>query len=389
MDRTKVLSVCGVVLVAAVFLAAQYPPSSPAPAPPTPPAAAAPPFVPVPPVPPAAAGGMKPGTPPETPEPFSAFGGYEGGTTSYLGIDTQDVTPQRMAPLKLKEERGVEVLTVDQDAPAGKAGLKEHDVILEFNGTRVEGVENLRRMIHEVPPGRTATLSVSRDGKPMTFKVQLADKMQAMHMVGAHKIVIPRPVIPDFDFPSMDVMVQTSSSRSGVVVENLTPQLGEFFGARNGEGVLVRSVEKGSAAEAAGLKAGDVIVKVENERIADRGDWKSALRNHRRGKVNVGIIRDKKEQTISITMPEPKDDSSFEVAPFGDESEDWDSQTRVVAHLNADQAKQIREGAHNAQRQARQEMKKHADELKKANEEMQKMHREFKMDWNFDSDSEL
>lgn len=384
MDRTKLLSICGVVLVAALFLGAQLPPRSPSAAPPEPPTPAAPP---VPAVPPAA-GGMKPATPPETPEPFSGFGGYEGGT-SYLGIDTQDVTPQRMAPLKLKEERGVEVLTVDQDAPAGKAGLKEHDVILEFNGTRVEGVENLRRMIHEIPPGRTATLSVSRDGKPMIFKVQLADKMQGMHMAGAHKIVVPRPVIPDFDFPAMDVMVQTSSSRSGVVVENLTPQLGEFFGARNGDGVLVRSVEKGSAAEAAGLKAGDVIVKVESERIADRGDWKSALRNHRRGKVNVGIIRDKKEQNISITMPEPKDDSSFEVAPFGDESEDWDSQTRVVAHLNADQAKQIREAARNAQRQAQREMKKHAEELKKANEELQKMHREFKMDWNFDSDSEL
>src|SRR4051794_2636876 len=197
MDRTKLLSVCGVVLVAALFLGAQLPPSSPAPAPPPePPSPVASPEPPVSPVPPAAAGGMKPATPPETPEPFNGFGGYEGGT-SYLGIDTQDVTPQRMAPLKLKEERGVEVLTVDQDAPAGKAGLKEHDVILEFNGTRVEGVENLRRMIHEVPPGRTATLSVSRDGKPMTFKVQLADKMQAMHMAGAHRIVVPRPVIPD------------------------------------------------------------------------------------------------------------------------------------------------------------------------------------------------
>jgi serine protease Do len=385
MDRTKVLSVCGVVLVAALFLGAQFPPSSPAPAPPTPPVPAAPP---VPPVSPAAAGGMKSPTPPETPEPFSGFGGYEGGGTSYLGIDTQDVTPQRMAPLKLKEERGVEVLTVDQDAPAGKAGLKEHDVILEFNGTRVEGVENLRRMIHEIPPGRTATLSVSRDGKPMTFKVQLADKMQAMHMAGAHKIVVPRPVIPDFDFPSMDVMVQTSSSRSGVVVENLTPQLGEFFGARNGEGVLVRSVDKGSAAEAAGLKAGDIIVKVENERIADRGDWKSALRNHRRGKVNVGIIRDKKEQNISITMPEPKDDSSFGVTPFGDESDDWDAHTHVVAHLNSEQMKQIHDASRQAQRQVQQEMKKHAEEMKKATEEMQKMQREFKMDWNFDSDSD-
>jgi serine protease Do len=379
MDRTKLLSVCGVVLAAALFLGAQLPPSSPAPAPPEPPSPAAPP---VPALPPA---GMKPATPAEPPEPMGF--GYEGGT-SYLGIDTQDVTPQRMAPLKLKEERGVEVLTVDQDAPAGKAGLKEHDVILEFNGTRVEGVENLRRMIHEVPPGRTATLTVSRDGKPMIFKVQLADKTQAMHMNGAHKMVIPRPVIPDFDFPAMDVMVQTSSSRSGVIVENLTPQLGDFFGARNGEGVLVRSVEKGSAAEAAGLKAGDVIVKVENERIADRGDWKSALRNHRRGKVNVGIIRDKKEQTISITMPEPKDDSSFEVMPFGDGS-DWDAHTHVVAHLNSDQVKHIHEATRQAQQQVNQEMKKHADELKKANEEMQKMQREFKMDWSFGPDSEL
>ena len=223
----------------------------------------------------------------------------------------------------------------------------------------------------------------------MLFKVQLADKGQAMHMSGTRKIMIPRPVIPDFDFPAVDVMVQTSGSRSGAVVENLTPQLADFFGARNGEGVLVRSVEKGSAAEAAGLKAGDVIVRVENEHITDRGDWKTALRNHRRGKVSVGIIRDKKEQTISITMPEPKDDSSFQGTGFGDESEDWDSQTRVVAHLSADQAKQIQEAARNAQRQVRQEMKKHADELKKANEEMQKMQRNFKMDWNFEPDSEL
>jgi serine protease Do len=382
MTRTRLIYGGGLILAAALFMGAQLPPSTPAlPAPPEPPAA------PVPATP--AAGAMKPTAPVEPVEPLGAFGGFEGGTSSYLGIDTQDVTPQRVAPLKLKEERGVEVLTVDQDAPAGKAGLKEHDVILEFNGTKVEGVEHLRRLIHEIPPGRTASIAVSRDGKPMLFKVQLADKGQAMRMSGSRKIMIPRPVIPDFDFPAVDVMVQTSGSRSGAVVENLTPQLGDFFGARNGEGVLVRSVEKGSAAEAAGLKAGDVIVRVETEHITDRGDWKTALRNHRRGKVSVGIIRDKKEQTISITMPEPKDDSSFEVAPFGDESEDWDSQNRVVAHLNADQAKQIHEAARNAQRQVRQEMKKHADELKKANEEMQKMQRNFKMDWNFVPDSEL
>src|SRR6266850_1715794 len=384
MTRTDLLYGGGLILSAALFMGAQLPPSSPAPAPPEPPAA---PMAPEPPAP--AAGAMKPMPAPEPIDPFSGFGGYEGGS-SYLGIDTQDVTPQRMAPLKLKEERGVEVLTVDQDAPAGKAGLKEHDVILEFNGSKVEGVEHLRRMIHEIPPGRTATVAVSRDGKPMLFKVQLADKGQAMRMSGSRKIMIPRPVIPEFDFPAVDVMVQTSGSRSGAVVENLTPQLGDFFGARNGEGVLVRSIEKGSAAEAAGLKAGDVIVRVENERITDRGDWKTALRNHRRGKVSVGIIRDKKEQTISITMPEPKDDSSFEVMPFGtDETEEMDAHPHVVAHLDREQVRQVREATRHAQQQVKQEMKKQAEELKKHGEEMKKMQREIKMDWNFGTDSEL
>src|SRR3954468_16695553 len=153
MTRTQLIYGGGLILTAALFMGAQLPPATPSsPAPPEPPAA------PMAPEPPAAAGAMKPAAPVEPVEPFAGFSGFEGGTSSYLGIDTQDVTPQRVAPLKLKEERGVEVLTVDQDAPAGKAGLKEHDVILEFNGTRVEGVENLRRMIHEVPPGRTATL---------------------------------------------------------------------------------------------------------------------------------------------------------------------------------------------------------------------------------------
>jgi len=384
MTRTQLIYGGGLILSAALFMGAQLPPSSPAPAPPEAPVA---PVTPEPAAP--AAGAMKPTPAPEPIDPFSGFGGYEGGS-SYLGIDTQDVTPQRMAPLKLKEERGVEVLTVDQDAPAGKAGLKEHDVILEFNGSKVEGVEHLRRMIHEIPPGRTATVAVSRDGKPMLFKVQLADKGQAMRMSGSRKIMIPRPVIPEFDFPAVDVMVQTSGSRSGAVVENLTPQLGDFFGARNGEGVLVRSIEKGSAAEAAGLKAGDVIVRVENERITDRGDWKTALRNHRRGKVSVGIIRDKKEQTISITMPEAKDDSSFEVMPFGtDETEEMDAHPHVVAHLDREQVRQVREATRHAQQQVKQEMKKQAEELKKHSEEMKKMQREIKMDWNFGTDSEL
>src|SRR5256885_1083141 len=111
--------------------------------------------------------------------PFGEAFGYsseEGGGSSYLGVDTRDVTTDRLSALQLKEERGVEVTMVDQDAPAGKAGIKEHDVILTMNGANIESGAQLRRMIHETPPGRVVNFGISRDGQPLTIKVQLSDK---------------------------------------------------------------------------------------------------------------------------------------------------------------------------------------------------------------------
>src|SRR5271166_1709354 len=104
------------------------------------------------------------------------FSSEDFGGGSYLGVDTRDITPDRLAALHLKDERGVEVTMVDQDAPAGKAGLKEQDVILTLNSTDVQSVEQLRRMIRETPPGRVVTLGVSRGGQMMTIKVELADR---------------------------------------------------------------------------------------------------------------------------------------------------------------------------------------------------------------------
>src|SRR3984957_7587001 len=112
------------------------------------------------------------------------FSSEESGTSSYLGVDISDVTTERLSALKLKEEKGVEVTMVDQDAPAGKAGIKEHDVILSMNGTAIESEVQLKRMIRETPPGRVVTFGISRDGQPVTVKVQLADKGKEFAMAG-------------------------------------------------------------------------------------------------------------------------------------------------------------------------------------------------------------
>ncbi len=242
---------------------------------------------------------------------------YLGGG-SYLGVDTRDITPDRLGPLQLKDEQGVEVTMVDQDAPAGKAGLKEHDVILSINGEQVESVEQLRRLIREIPEGRVITIGISRAGQPMTLKAQLADRKAFTQPAGEFHLAMPpvppMPPMPDFDMP-VSIVIVHSSIRSGLMVENLTSQLADFFGVKDGHGVLVRSVEKGSNAEKAGFHAGDVITRVNGETISDAGDFNHAVHNGKDNRVSVGIIRDKKEQTLTLKLPE-----RGEAAPLREES---------------------------------------------------------------------
>ncbi len=250
--------------------------------------------------------------------------GYSSDDTEpapYLGVDTRDITPDRLSALNLKDEQGVEVTMVDQDAPAGKAGLKEQDVILNVNSTPIQSVEQLRRVIREIPVGRVITLGISRKGQQMTLKAQLADRSKefaynyapksfkftmpeipAIPAVPAIPAIPAVPAMPDMDYP-VSVVVVHSWMRSGLMVENMTPQLGEFFGAKSGQGVLVRSVEKGSRAEKAGFHAGDVIVKTNGEPINDAGDFSRALRSRKDNSATITILRDKKEQTLTLTLP--------------------------------------------------------------------------------------
>src|SRR5580698_3949933 len=124
----------------------------------------------------------------------------EGGSGSaYLGGDIADVSAERLGALKLKEEHGAEITMVDEDAPAGKAGLHEHDVVLSLNGTAIDSAAQLRRMIKETPAGRVVALGISRDGQPMTIKVQLADRHKSMAWEPNVNVEIPKIEIPKPD----------------------------------------------------------------------------------------------------------------------------------------------------------------------------------------------
>jgi len=320
------------------------------------------------------------------------FSSEDSGGGSYLGVDTRDITPDRLGPLHLKEESGVEVTMVDQDAPAGKAGLKEQDVILTLNGEKVESVEQLRRMIHETPPDRVVTLGVSRNGQPMTFKVQLADrKNNFAYSYGpkAKDFHFEMPVMPampslDIDVP-VSIVVVHSSVRSGLMVENLTSQLGDYFGAKNGQGVLVRSVEKGSRAEKAGLHAGDVIVKINDEPIHDSGDFSHALRSRNGNTAKLSILRDKKEQTITLTLPERNQSHvSHESMDMPEIEIDADMQQELsqlrceIAHMQPEilQNAIAQSGVRDMARQARKDAEQIRKQMREMKREMQKQQKE-------------
>jgi predicted metalloprotease with PDZ domain len=302
------------------------------------------------------------------------------------------VTTERLTALKLKEEKGVEVTMVDQDAPAGKAGIKEHDVILTMNGASVESGAQLRRMIHETPAGRIVSLGLSRDGQPMTIKVQLADKHSEFAMAHPktkefHFEMPNMPPMPDVDIPSINMVVVTSSARSGLMVENITPQLGEFFGVKNGNGVLVRSVEKGSRAEKAGLRAGDIIVKVNDQAVHDTSDFSHAVKSRSGNSVNVGVIRDKKEQNLNLTLPSRKEsgellddensedleidaDSAIEVGELQNEIAKLHPQIELAGQESRRTVQELRKSLCEQQREFRQQSATQQKKFRKQEQEM-------------------
>jgi serine protease Do len=311
--------------------------------------------------------------PPEPAKPDAESRSRAG--SSYLGVDSRDVTPERVAALKLKDSHGVEVTMVDRDAPAGKAGIKEHDVILSFNGQAVENVEQLRRLIRATPPGTTVNLNVSREGQQIAVSVKLASRNQVFSANRSKRVIRTPPVhIPSMSFVIPQFSVVQFWGRNGMTVEDLTPQLGEFFGVRNGAGVLVRSVQKGSPAEAAGVKAGDVVVKVNNGPISGGADWRHVMRNQRGGIVTLGIVRDRREHSISMKLPEPTNEASQIVLP--DFGPDLDKLHEELEHLGPEIQRSVAEAQAEAAREVERAMRDMQREMEHAQREPRERQRE-------------
>lgn len=249
--------------------------------------------------------GFEPDPPPE-PRPLIVAG----ASGSYLGVGVVEITPERARTLNLKDEHGVEITRVEEDSPASKSGLKAGDVVLEYNGQRVEGVDQFMRLVRETPPGREVKLALNRGGSLQQLSVRtIARKAWLSSKFGEHAVELPRIEVPDIRIPDVPrAFMSWRSSFLGIEGESLDSQLAEFFGVR--EGVLVRSVVKGSAAEKAGLRAGDVIVRVDDTKVATPREISTAVRSARsRKSVTVTAVRERRETAFNL----PIDDAGSEL----------------------------------------------------------------------------
>jgi len=231
----------------------------------------------------------------------------------YLGVDTTDVDADKAQALKLKDVRGAVITLIDHDAPAGQIGLRVNDVILAINGQNVEGSEALRRILREIPPGRKISMELSRDGNIQTIAVELVDRRAMEHDVWNKLLnVEPGPVAPappgmgvlagsDAPAPSgWHMSLFTSTLNVGAMVEPLTSQMADYLGVPSG--LMVKSVARKSEAAAAGFKAFDVILKVGPDAISTSADWDRALRSNKGKPVQVTILRDKKQQLLTLQV---------------------------------------------------------------------------------------
>ncbi len=248
------------------------------------------------------------------------------GDSGYLGVMLQDLSPAMAKALQLGEQSGVLVSDVVDDGPAEKAGLQDGDVIIAFAGKKLDDQSDLGKAVRAAKPGDTVDVTVLRDGKQQTIKVELGERETGNQFVWSTgdgddddvQVIMKRlhGGSGDFAFQAM----HEDHGWLGVQIDDLSPQLGEHFGVKDGNGVLVTGVDAESPAAKAGLKAGDVIVGAGKDEVEGTDDLQEALAGTKaEEKFDLEYVRGGKKQKVQLTLGEMPEGSAPNVFYFNDQ----------------------------------------------------------------------
>ena len=220
---------------------------------------------------------------------------------AYLGVNLTDLDDDLRETLNFKGD-GAFVKEVVEDSPADEAGLKDGDIIIEFNGKKVAGETKLVEMIKSHKPGDKVKFIVSRDGKEKTLKVKLGkskgiEKEIVLFSSGSKKHKKMCCKSGDFNF------CHTKRGYMGVKLQDMSDQLREYFGVING--ALIGEVLKDTPAEKAGLMAGDVIVEFDGRRVDNNEDLHYFLKKSKPEKeFNLVVSRKGTNKNFTIKLGE-------------------------------------------------------------------------------------
>jgi S1-C subfamily serine protease len=233
-------------------------------------------------------------------DPLSVFSLASGSVE--IGVTVRDLGESDAQAAKLAAPAGAYIQNVRTDSPASRAGLREADVIVTFDGERVRSASHFARLVDETPDGRAVPVVVQRGGERVTLNVAPESSLRARALTLnrapalADRNAFSVKVAPDV-FNNLSVFRAFGTSRFGLTVQDLSGQLGDYFGTKTG--VLVTSVNENSPARSAGVRAGDVITRVNDQEVSNTADLRRGL-GEGTSDATLTIMRDHKEQTLKV-----------------------------------------------------------------------------------------
>jgi S1-C subfamily serine protease len=239
------------------------------------------------------------------------------------------------------DRRGANVRSVENDSPAEKAGIKEGDVIVRFDGEAVRSASQLARLVRETPAGRSVPIEVDRGGAAQKLTATLAEGGRRFRVFGEGlpgerdfdfaipdwEVEVPEPPSPpeaplaphpplaprawswksDDGHDMVFRMLGAGPRKLGIEYMEIGEQLAGYFKLTGKTGVLVSSVDADGPAGKAGMKAGDVILKLDGATIEDGSDLREAVSKAEGGKeVTVTVQRDGRPLDLKVTLAKPE-----------------------------------------------------------------------------------
>jgi serine protease Do len=221
----------------------------------------------------------------------------------WLGVSVQELTPSLRDAMKVGNRPGLLITNVVENSPADDANLREEDVLLSFDGKTVEKADDFVRLVRNTPPDKKVKIKILRDGEEREIEATLEARKTASS---------PRAFAYGWGGEGRN-MIAIGRPRLGVQVQDLNKDLAPYFKVEEKGGVLVLEVTKDSPAEKAGLKAGDVITKIDGEKITDADDLISALRDYEEGdEATIEYVRQGKTATVKAAL-EGAEDHGFHI----------------------------------------------------------------------------